>query len=155
MAEDDYAAKYTIEAMGLSGSERIAAAGKALPLLIAWTAFWLGGDTDESIQMIKRGMERWPYMAAFHNLMGYRLMQKEDMEGALAHFNSKPDSSPTPPTHGTPSVITTSKLATRKKRARRSRRPSKSTLHSARHNASLTNSTTQAKRLFVPFAWDA
>ena len=25
-------------------------------------------------------------MAAFHNLMGYRLMQKEDMEGALAHF---------------------------------------------------------------------
>ena len=36
--------------------------------------------------MIKRGMKRWPYMAAFHNLMGYRLMQKEDMEGALAHF---------------------------------------------------------------------
>ena len=25
-------------------------------------------------------------MGAFHNLMGYRLMEKEDMEGALAHF---------------------------------------------------------------------
>ena len=92
VAEDDYAAKYTIEAMGLSGEERIAAVGKALmhcpddPMLIAWTAFWLGGDTDESMQMLERGMKRWPYMAAFHNLMGYRLMAKEDMEGALAHF---------------------------------------------------------------------
>ena len=91
VAEDDYAAKYTIEAMGLSGDERIAAASKALmhsphdPMLLAWTSFWLG-NTDESIQMIKRGMKRWPYMAAFHNLMGYRLMEKEDMEGALAHF---------------------------------------------------------------------
>jgi Flp pilus assembly protein TadD len=92
VAEDDYAAKYTIEAMGLRGEERIAAAGKALmhcpddPMLIAWTAFWMGGDTDESVQMLERGMKRWPYMAAFHNLMGYRLMAKEDMEGALAHF---------------------------------------------------------------------
>ena len=63
VAEDDYAAKYTIEAMGLSGDERIAAAGKALmhcphdPLLIAWTAFGWETDTDQSIQMIKRGME--------------------------------------------------------------------------------------------------
>ena len=91
VAEDDYAAVHHRS----DGTERRRAhrpGGKALmhspddPLLIAWTAFWLGDDTDQSIQMIKRGMERWPYMAAFHNLMGYRLMQKEDMEGALAHF---------------------------------------------------------------------
>ncbi len=91
VADDDFAAKYTIEAMGLKGDERVAAASKALmhcphdPMLIAWTAFWLG-DTDESIHMIERGLERWPYMAAFHNLMGYRLMSQEDMEGARAHF---------------------------------------------------------------------
>ena len=147
VAEDDYAAKYTIEAMGLSGDERIAAAGKALmhnpddPLLIAWTAFWLGDDTDQSIQMIKRGMERWPYMAAFHNLMGYRLMQRKTWKVPWPTSNSKPASSPTPPTHGTLWATTTSRLATRRKRARRSRRPSKSILRLTPPSASLRNST--------------
>ena len=89
--EDDFGAKYAIQALGLRGEERIVAATRAMahcphdPMLMSWTSFWLG-DTEESMAMLKLGLERWPYVASFHNLMGYRLMSQGDIPGAKKYF---------------------------------------------------------------------
>jgi tetratricopeptide (TPR) repeat protein len=85
------AEKHFLTAFGLSGEERLGLALKALalapqdPLMMSFCAYWLG-DSEDSMVLLERALERWPYMGAFHNLMGYRLMADDDMEGAKEHF---------------------------------------------------------------------
>tara|TARA_B100000768_G_C11264627_1_gene370442 strand:+ start:542 stop:1663 length:1122 start_codon:yes stop_codon:yes gene_type:complete len=83
--------KYFMTAFTSSGDARIEAAMKALalapqdPLTIANTAYWLG-SVEESVALLERGLKRWPKMGAFHNLMGYRMMDMDNMEAAKMHL---------------------------------------------------------------------
>ena len=71
--------------------ERVAGALKVLalapqdPLTIVFTAFWMGSG-EESVALLERGLKRWPMMGAFHNLMGYRMMDAGNMEAAEEHL---------------------------------------------------------------------
>lgn len=89
--DETLAEKLFVTAFGLKGEERLQQASKALilaphdPWMLAFYSYWLE-DLDESVAVLQRGLERWPYMGAFHNLLGYRYMALDDMDAAKEHF---------------------------------------------------------------------
>ena len=55
------------------------------PLLRSWYAYFLE-DIDERIENVNIGLKRFPENTALNNMMGYLMLEKEDVEAAKNHI---------------------------------------------------------------------